>query len=169
MTKKVMRVLGVDCGSRSTGFAVLESDGRRYQVLDFGAIQPKRVKTFADRLHYIHQALEKLVEEYQPTEVAVEQVFQAFNVKSAQHLGQVRGVVLLAAAKAGLPVAEYSATLVKTSVVGYGRAQKQQVQLMVQRILKLKEKPEPHDAADALAVALCHIHHQTFQPAKTSK
>lgn len=164
-----MRVLGIDCGSRSTGFAILESDGRRHKVLGYGAIRPTRCKTFADRLHYIHQELERLLEKHQPTVVAVEQVFQAFNVKSAQHLSQVRGVVLLVAASAGLPVAEYSATKVKTAVVGYGRAQKNQVQLMVQKILRLKEQPEPHDAADALAVALCHVQNQTFQPRASSK
>lgn len=156
-----MRVLGVDCGSRATGFAVLESDGRRHRVLGYGAIRPARSESFAGRLRHIHREIEQLVEKHKPTHVAVEQVFQALNVKTAQHLGQVRGVVLLAAANAGLPVMEYSATLVKTSVVGYGRAQKHQVQLMVQRLLGLKEPPESSDAADALAVALCHIHHQT--------
>ena len=157
----MMRVLGIDCGSRVTGFAVLDSDGRRHRVVEYGAIRPKAKDSFAKRLSFIHAELERLLEKHHPTEVAVEQVFQARNVKSAQHLGQVRGLVLLAAANAGLPVEEYSATKVKVTVVGYGRAEKHQVQLMVQKILQLAEKPQPHDAADAMAVAICHIHNQT--------
>ncbi len=153
-----MRVLGVDCGSRSTGFGVIESDGRSYQVLDYGAIRPARSRTFAERLLHIQVELDKLVERYQPNSIAVEQVFQALNVKSAMQLSQVRGIVLLAAARAQLPVREYSALTVKSSVVGYGRAEKHQVQGMVQRLLALPALPEPDDAADALAVALCHIH-----------
>ena len=165
----MMRILGVDCGSRVTGFAVLESDGRNHHVVDYGAIRPRPKETFAQKLRFIHSELERLMAKHHPTEVAVEQVFQARNVKSAQHLGQVRGVVLLVAASSGVPVEEYSATRVKMSVVGYGRAQKHQVQLMVQRILSLKEPPQPDDAADALAVALCHIHHQTPLQKATSK
>ena len=165
----MMRVLGVDCGSRVTGFAVLESDGRRHRVVEYGAIRPRAKDAFGERLSYIHAELERLLKKHHPTEVAVEQVFQAHNVKSAQHLGQVRGLVLLAAANAGLPVEEYSATNVKMTVVGYGRAEKHQVQLMVQRILQLKEMPEPDDAADALAVALCHIHNQSPQGRTASK
>ncbi len=153
-----MRVLGVDCGSRSTGFGVIESDGRNYQVLGYGAIRPARSQNFAERLLHIQVELDKLVERYQPNSIAVEQVFQAFNVKSAMHLSQVRGIVLLTAARAHLPVREYSALAVKSSVVGYGRAEKHQVQGMVQRLLALPALPEPDDAADALAVALCHIH-----------
>lgn len=164
-----MRVLGVDCGSRSTGYAVLESDGRRHKVLVYGAIRPRRVKTFAGRLQFIHSELEKLLKEYRPTVVAVEQVFQAYNVKSALQLSQVRGLVLLAAANAGLPVSEYAATSIKSCVVGYGHAQKRQVQVMVQRLLDLPELPEPDDAADALAVALCHIHNQSLRPWVSSK
>lgn len=156
-----MRVLGIDCGSTATGVGVIESDGRNYQVLYYGAICPARSRPFAQRLDYIHREVEKLVARYRPQTIAVEQVFQAFNVKSAMQLSQVRGVVLLAAARAGLPVSEYSALAVKSSVVGYGRAEKHQVQRMVQRLLSLAAPPEPEDAADALAVALCHIHTET--------
>jgi len=156
-----MRVLGIDCGSTATGVGVIESDGRGYQVLHYGAICPARSRPFGQRLDYIHRELEKLVERYRPQAIAVEQVFQAFNVKTAMQLSQVRGVVLLAAARAGLPVSEYSALAVKSSVVGYGRAEKHQVQRMVQRLLSLAALPQPEDAADALAVALCHIHTET--------
>jgi len=156
-----MRVLGIDCGSTATGVGVIESDGRGYQVLHYGAICPTRSRPFGQRLDYIHRELEKLVERYRPQAIAVEQVFQAFNVKTAMQLSQVRGVVLLAAARAGLPVSEYSALAVKSSVVGYGRAEKHQVQRMVQRLLSLAALPQPEDAADALAVALCHIHTET--------
>ncbi|MFQ5695697.1 MAG: crossover junction endodeoxyribonuclease RuvC [Terriglobia bacterium] len=154
-------MIGVDCGSTCTGVGVIESDGRRHRVLHYGAIRSPRSRSFADRLQHSHRELEKLVARYQPHSIALEQVFQAFNVKSAMQLSQVRGMVLLAAARAGLPVREYSALTVKSSVVGYGRAEKHQVQRMVQRLLDLPSPPEPDDAADALAVALCHIHTET--------
>jgi len=154
-------VLGVDCGSHRTGVAVIENDGRGYRVLHYGAIQPGRSWGFGERLRHIHEELEKLVEEFHPHTIALEEVFQAFNVKSAMQLSQVRGIVLLLAARAGLPVSEYSALTVKNSVVGYGRAEKHQVQRMVQRMLSLAAPPEPEDAADALAVALCHLHTET--------
>lgn len=154
-------MLGVDCGSRVTGVGVIESEGRGYRVLHYGAIRVARSRPFGDRLHRIHCELEKLVERYRPHSIALEQVFQAFNVKSAMQLSQVRGTVLLTAARAGLPVREYSASTIKSSVVGYGRAEKHQVQRMVQRLLALPTLPEPDDAADALAVALCHLHHES--------
>mgnify|MGYP001089399522 CR=1 FL=1 len=154
-----MRVLGIDCGSTSTGYGVIETDGRTCRVLDYGAICPGRRQTFAQRLKRIHQQVVRLLERFRPEAVALEEVFQALNVKSAMHLSQVRGVVLLAAARANLPVCEYSAATVKKSVVGYGGAEKHQVQQMVQRLLALPNPPEPPDAADALAVALCHIRH----------
>lgn len=154
-------MLGVDCGSICTGVAVIEKDGSGYRVLHYGAIRPARSRAFGERLRHIHLELEKLVEEFHPDSIALEEVFQAFNVKSAMQLSQVRGVVLLLAARAGLPVSEYSALTVKSSVVGYGRAEKHQVQRMVQRLLALASPPEPEDAADALAVALCHLHTET--------
>ncbi|MBI4467416.1 MAG: crossover junction endodeoxyribonuclease RuvC [Acidobacteria bacterium] len=156
-----MRVLGVDCGSTSTGVGILESDGRGTRVLHYGAIRPGRSQPFAARLEHIHRELERLVARFHPQSIAVEQVFQAYNVKSAMQLSQVRGVVLLAAARAGLTVSEYSALTVKRSVVGTGRAEKHQVQRMVQRLLALPGVPEPTDAADALAVALCHLREET--------
>jgi crossover junction endodeoxyribonuclease RuvC len=164
-----MRVLGIDCGSIATGVGVIESDGRGYQVLHYGAIRPARSQPFGQRLDYIHREIESLVARYRPQTIAVEQVFQAFNVKTAMQLSQVRGVVLLAAARAGLPVSEYSALVVKSSVVGYGRAEKHQVQRMVQRLLSLSAPPQPEDAADALAVALCHIHTEITRRRLASK
>jgi crossover junction endodeoxyribonuclease RuvC len=154
-------VLGIDCGSLATGVGVIESNGRGYRVLHYGAIRPGRSLPFADRLERIHREVEDLVARFRPDSIALEEVFQAFNVKSAMQLSQVRGVVLLAAARAGLPVREYSALTVKSSVVGYGRAEKLQVQRMVQRLLDLPAPPEPADAADALAVAICHLHSET--------
>lgn len=156
-----MRVLGVDCGSVVTGVGILEANGRGYRLLHFGAIRPRVSHPFPARLAYIYRELSALVDRFQPHSVAIEQVFQARNVKSALQLSQVRGVVQLAAALAGLPVQEYSALSVKKSVVGYGQAEKHQVQRMVQRLLGLSAAPEPADAADALAVALCHLHVET--------
>lgn len=154
-----LRVLGIDCGTTTTGYGVVESDGQRCRVLRFGVIQTSPRLPFPQRLKRIHQEIERLLKRFAPDAVAVEEVFQAANVKSAMYLNQVRGVVLLAAARAQRPVREYSATTVKKSVVGAGDAEKHQVQHMVQRLLALPKLPEPPDAADALAVALCHIHH----------
>lgn len=153
--------MGVDCGSAVTGVGVIEGNGRGYRLLHFGAIRPPRSHTFPQRLAFIQGELVKLVRRFHPNSIALEQVFQAYNVKTALQLSQVRGVVQLTAACAGLPVSEYSALTVKNSVVGYGRAAKHQVQLMVQRLLGLEALPQPVDAADALAVALCHLHTET--------
>ncbi len=162
-------MLGVDCGSTSTGVGLLERDGLGTRVLYFGAIRPARSLGFAGRLEWIHRELEKLVARFHPHTIALEQVFQAYNVKSAMQLSQVRGVVLLAAARAHLPVSEYSALAIKQSIVGYGRAEKHQVQKMMQRLLALPAPPEPEDAADALAVALCHLQMETTRRRLASK
>ncbi|MBI4461481.1 MAG: crossover junction endodeoxyribonuclease RuvC [Acidobacteria bacterium] len=159
-TRDNVRVLGIDCGTTRTGYGVVESRGPACRALSFGVIRASARQTLAQRLKHIHRELEKLIRRFDPDAVAVEEVFQAFNVKSAMQLNQVRGVVLLAAARAQRPVREYSALVVKKSVVGYGRAEKHQVQHMVQRLLALPEPPEPADASDALAVALCHLHHE---------
>lgn len=153
-----MLVLGIDPGSERTGYGVIESDGRRHRVIDFGAINSGR-GAFADRLVTIERALQEVIVRTSPQVVAVEEAFHAVNVRSALRLGHARGVALLVAARAGLPVFEYSPLEVKSSTVGYGRAEKRQVQEMVRLLLGLKESPRPFDAADALAVAICHIHH----------
>src|SRR5580692_8451191 len=150
-----MRVLGIDCGGQYTGYGVVEMESAgRLVCLTCGAIK----LSARQRLARIYEGLGALIVEHRPDEVAIEGIFYALNVKSALKLGQVRGVAMLAAATAGLEVAEYSPLTIKSSVVGYGRAEKQQVQHMVTRLLGLAEAPEPMDASDALAIAICHLH-----------
>ncbi len=154
-----MRVLGVDCGGEYTGYGVVEMfDDGKLACLSCGAIKLSPREPLPRRLSRIYMQLGAIISEHQPDEVAIEDVFYALNVKSALKLGQVRGVAMLAAAAAGLEVSEYSPLTIKSSVVGYGRAEKQQVQHMVTRLLALSEPPEPMDASDALAIAICHLH-----------
>jgi crossover junction endodeoxyribonuclease RuvC len=154
-----MRVLGIDCGTEYTGYGVVELDGDgRLTCLTCGAIKLSNRNTMASRLATIFAGLGRIITEHRPENVAIEDVFYALNVKSALKLGQVRGVAMLAASSAGLDVSEYSPLSIKSAVVGYGRAEKQQVQHMVTRLLNLAETPEPADAADALAIAICHLH-----------
>ena len=152
-----MRVLGIDCGSQCTGYGIVESDGQGYRLVAVGDIRPTQGLSLPERLLQIAEELRRLIQEYAPQEAAVETIFTAINVKSALKLAQVRGVALLEAARAGIPVREYSPLEVKSGVVGYGRAEKAQVQQMVQAILGTAEPPESADAADALAIAICHI------------
>ena len=154
--KSLLRVMGVDPGSETTGYGVIESDGRRYALIEFAGIRPPSRLSFPERLLAISQKLEEVLERLTPQACAVEETFYAVNVKSALKLGHVRGVVLLAAARAGVEVFEYSPLEIKSALVGYGRAEKEQVQEMVRLLLKLKEAPKPLDASDALAVAICH-------------
>ena len=151
-----MRVLGIDCGCERTGFGVIDTDGRTHRFVTAGVIRTSAAAPLADRLARIHEGLAEALRLYQPEAVAVEEVFHAVNVKTALKLAHVRGIALLVAAQAGLPVGEYSALEVKSSVVGYGRAEKSQVQLMVASLLGLAEPPASEDASDALAVAICH-------------
>jgi crossover junction endodeoxyribonuclease RuvC len=151
-----MRILGVDCGSERTGYGVVDSDGRRHRLVAAGVIRVSPAKPFAERLRLIYMGVRDVLERDQPERFAVETVFHGVNAKSALKLAQVRGVVMLAAAEVGLPVEEYSPLEIKGSVVGYGRATKDQVQLMTASLLGLREVVEPHDASDALAVAICH-------------
>jgi crossover junction endodeoxyribonuclease RuvC len=169
-----MRVFGIDCGTEITGFGVVDVDtqGRmpRLNCCAFGAIRLSKQKTMAQRLKQVFDELNAALELWQPDTVAVEEVFYSVNAKSALKLGQVRGVALLAAATHGLPLAEYAPLKIKSSVVGYGLAGKEQVQFMVARLLQLAELPEPPDAADALAIAICHIHTaQTLSLQETRK
>jgi crossover junction endodeoxyribonuclease RuvC len=157
-----MRVFGIDCGTEVTGYGVVESDdsGRQPRLVlkAMGAIRLSKAKTTAERLEQVFRELSAELERWKPDSVAIEEVFYSVNAKSALKLGQVRGVALLAAATRKLPVAEYAPLKIKSSVVGYGLAQKEQVQFMVARLLELPQVPQPADAADALAVAICHIH-----------
>jgi len=152
-----VRVIGVDPGSDSTGYGVVDSDGRHHKLVEYAAIRAPARSTFAERLFVISDKLEEVVQRLRPDACAVEETFYAMNVKSALKLGHVRGIALVAAARAGVPVFEYSPLEVKLALVGYGRAEKQQVQEMVRLILSLRERPKPLDASDALGVAICHI------------
>lgn len=151
-----MKILGIDCGSIRTGFGVIETDGRVHRLVTAGAISPSRKDTFPQRLWRIHQELSSLVREHPPDAVAVEEVFHGANARSALKLSHVRGVALLLAAEQGLPLGEYSPLEVKMAVVGYGRADKSQVQMMVKSLLGISEPVGSFDASDALAVAICH-------------
>jgi crossover junction endodeoxyribonuclease RuvC len=157
-----MRVFGIDCGTEITGFGVVESDDSgpltRLVCKTSGAIRLLKTKSLPERLSEVHFSLTEELERWQPDVVAIEEVFYSVNAKSALKLGQVRGVALLAAAQLRLPVAEYAPLSIKSSVVGYGLAKKEQVQFMVARLLNLPELPQPADAADALAIAICHLH-----------
>jgi crossover junction endodeoxyribonuclease RuvC len=160
------RVLGVDpAAAGATGYGVIESDGRRCRILRFGALGASRKgpQYFPERLCAIHDLLSELIEEFQPHGVAVESVFTALNMKTALLLAEVRGVVLLAAAQRHVAVHSYSPREVKACVAGYGHAGKEQMQLMVRAMLQMSETPEPPDAADALAVALCHVQTAQYQ------
>ncbi len=152
-----MRILGIDPGSKATGYGFIEQQGNRLIHLDNGAIFTRSQDALASRLQLIYSQLCALIEQYRPDAVAVEQVFLSNNPSSALKLGHARGVALLAGINAGLPVAEYSALQVKSAVVGYGRAAKNQVQQMTKTLLNLPEIAQ-EDAADALAVAVCHAH-----------
>lgn len=157
-----MRVFGIDCGTEITGYGVVETNdaGReeRLQCLALGGIRLAKGKALPIRLEQVFRELTEQLQRWHPDVVAVEEVFYSVNAKSALKLGQVRGVALLAAACQGLAVAEYAPLTIKSSVVGYGLAKKEQVQFMVARLLGLAELPQPADAADALAIAICHIH-----------
>ncbi|MBI4873064.1 MAG: crossover junction endodeoxyribonuclease RuvC [Acidobacteria bacterium] len=158
-----MRILGIDCGSARTGYGVIESDGVAHQLLAAGVITTDTKKPFEERLLTIGRGLREVILGCAPEEAAVEEVFHAVNVQTALKLAHVRGVALFAVAEAGLPLGEYSALEVKTSVVGYGRAEKRQVQLMTCSLLRLDRPVESEDAADALAVAICHANRSALK------
>jgi crossover junction endodeoxyribonuclease RuvC len=158
VTKNKYCVLGIDpAAAGATGFGIIERDGERCQMLRLGALRP--AKPLAAHLHlcHIYRLISELIQEFEPRAVAIESVFAALNIKAALRLAEVRGVVLLAAAQGDVPSFSYSPREVKATVAGYGHAGKEQVQQMVRALLGMTETPEPADAADALAVALCHI------------
>ena len=158
-----MRVLGIDCGSRATGFGLIESDEEQHRVVTFGVIQFHFKDTFSQRLVKIHSEIQKLILQYSPQAAAVEDQFYLSNFKSVMKLGQTKGVAIFTLANAGIPVFEYSPLEIKSAVTGYGRAEKSQVQVMVRNLLKLETLPQPDDAADALALAICHTHTMATQ------
>jgi crossover junction endodeoxyribonuclease RuvC len=154
-----MRVLGIDpAAAGPAGYGVVETDGATCRMLRFGALRRSPRSSFPERLCAIHALIAGLIAEFAPDAMAVESVFTALNMKTALQLAEVRGVVTLAAAQAGIPVHSYAPREVKASVAGYGNASKRQMQQMVRATLNLRETPQPSDAADALAVALCHIY-----------
>jgi crossover junction endodeoxyribonuclease RuvC len=153
-----MKIFGIDPGSERTGYGCLDTDGRRHRLVCCGSLAPPARSTFAERLLVIHAGLASLLAELRPDCVAVENVFHAKNVRSALKLGHARGIALLAASQAGLPVVEYAPAEIKRAVVGFGRAEKHQVAEMVRLMLGLDAAPTPHDVTDAIAVAICHVH-----------
>ena len=153
-----MRIFGVDPGSAHTGYGCIDTSGGRHRILACGALSPPARSAFPEKLRAIHDGLAALIAEHRPETVAIEDLFHARNARSALKLGHVRGVVMLAASEAGLPVVEYAPAEVKRAVVGYGRAEKQQVQQMVGLLLGLDPPPSRLDVTDALAVAVCHAH-----------
>ena len=158
-----MRVLGIDPGSETLGWGVVEGSGLKYSLVDFGTVKSSAKQAFSKRLLKVYQGVAEVIDKYSPEVLAVEDTFYAVNVGVALKLGQVRGAMLLLAEQRGLAIAEYSPRLIKQTVVGYGAAEKQQVQEMVKILLRMRTVPTPHDAADALAIAICHFHHAGMQ------
>ena len=158
-----MKVLGIDPGSETLGWGVVEGNGLKYALVDYGTVKSSPKESFSKRLLKISDGIEAVIAKFQPDTLSVEEAFYANNVKVALKLGQVRGVVLLIGEKNNLEISEFSPRLIKQTVVGYGNAEKHQVQEMVRLLLKMQMVPQPHDAADALAIAICHFHHAGVQ------
>jgi crossover junction endodeoxyribonuclease RuvC len=164
-----MRILGIDCGTEVTGYGVIDSDGRDHTLVTAGVVRTRPRDPLPVRLTQIAQALRDVIAEHAPAVAAIEAVFHAVNTKTALKLAHVRGVALLVAAESGLECAEYSPLEVKTSVVGYGRAEKRQVQLMVASLLGLPEPLASEDASDAVAVAVCQATRGTVRRSLASQ
>ena len=153
-----MRILGIDPGSSSTGYGIIETDGSSHRALAFGAVRTSPRRPFQERLLKIYTDLNRILDRERVDIMAIEEVFYATNVQSALRLGHARGIAFLIAAQHHLQIFEYSPLEIKNAVVGYGRAEKMQVQAMVRMLLGLPENPLPDDASDALAIAICHAH-----------
>jgi len=151
-----MLILGIDPGLAIVGYSLIEKKGNKFNVLEYGVIRTPAGQENCDRLKSIYKELDDIIRNFEPDEMAVEELFFNKNVKTAIKVGQARGVILLVGAQSGLKIAEYTPLQIKQAVVGYGRAGKKQVQQMVKALLSLHELPSPDDAADALAVAICH-------------
>lgn len=151
-----MIILGIDPGIAIVGYSIIECNGNKFRAIDYGCIKTESNLLFPERIKIIYDRLIEIIEKYKPDDLAVEELFFNKNVKTAIKVGQARGVEILAAVNQGLEIYEYTPLQIKQAVVGYGRADKNQVQEMVKILLNLKEKPKPDDVADALAVAICH-------------
>lgn len=158
-----MRILGIDPGFATLGFGVIDQQNNQLQVVDFGVIETTTQYPFPQRLYQIHQQVTDILIKHSPDVVSVEELFFSKNVKTAIQVGQVRGVILLTAVQNGIEIKEYTPLQIKLAVVGYGRATKDQIQKMVKVLLKLSQVPKPDDAADALAVAICHAHSRKLE------
>jgi crossover junction endodeoxyribonuclease RuvC len=158
-----VKVFGIDPGSARTGYGCVQTDGSRHRMIACGAVTIPGSRPFPEKLKVIHTELAALLSRHRPDVVAIENVFHAANARSALKLGHARGVAMLAAVEAGVAIVEYTPAEVKQSVVGYGRAEKGQVQAMVQLLLGLSEPPTPFDASDALAIAVCHLHRMNLR------
>ena len=158
-----MKVLGIDPGSETLGWGVVEGENLKYKLVDFGTVKSSPREKFSKRLLKIFEGVKSVIEKFQPDVLSIEDAFYGVNVNVAIKLGSVRGAVLVLGEMSGLEIAEYSPRLVKQTVVGYGNAEKHQVQEMVRLLLRLQKAPEPHDASDALAIAICHFHHAGVQ------
>lgn len=154
-----MRVVGVDPGVAITGYGIIDFEGRNYNVVEYNYIKTEPNKPLAERLRVIYRNLMAVFQQFKPDQLAVEELFFNKNVRTVMAVGQARGVALLAAANANLTVYEYTPLQVKQTLVGYGRAEKKQIEYMVKVLLKLPETRWPDDVTDALAVAVCHVNH----------
>lgn len=158
-----MIILGIDPGTATTGYGLIKKEGQKYLMIKYGCVLTPAKTPLHDRLETIFEELSELIEEYKPKQIAVEELFFNQNTTTAMSVGQARGVVLLAAKKKGLEIFEYTPLEVKMALTGYGRADKKQMQQMVKVLLGLREIPKPDDAADALAIAVCHAQsHKTY-------
>ena len=153
-----MKILGIDPGTQVVGYGVIETVGSKLIAVEYGSIKTNKKQTFPQRLKEIHNRIMDIISQHQPDHMAIEEVFYGKNIKATIKIGEGRGIVFLCAAFANIPITEYAATIVKKAVVGNGSAHKGQVQEMVKIILDLPVIPEPEDASDALAIAICHSH-----------
>lgn len=158
-----MRIIGLDPGTATTGYGIVDAIDGQLTAVTYGAITTTPDSAMPQRLQRLQQALQQLIDAYRPDTAGVEELFFGRNITTALTVGQARGVLLLTLANAGLPIGEYSPPKIKETVTGYGKADKNQVQLMVQHLLNLAELPRPDDAADGLAVAITHYHYQRFE------
>jgi len=157
-----MKILGIDPSLRATGYGIIEQDDRAPRVIKYGVIKPSQKAPFLDKLNEIKTELDYIIKTYGPDEIAIENLFYARNIKTAITLGQVRGAVLIAVASNQCPLYEYSALEIKKAVTGYGRADKNQVQIMIKTLLHIQDENMEEDASDALAAAFCHLNSRIF-------